>query len=43
MKLPSKRLMMCLYAGDSEGAGVYVAFGEKMCMLDFKPAKADKK
>lgn len=40
---PSKRLMMCLYAGDSEGAGVYIAFGEKMCLLDFKPAKADKK
>jgi hypothetical protein len=39
---PSKRLMMCLYAGDTEGAGVYIAFGEKMCMLDFKPAKAAK-
>ncbi|MBK8095905.1 MAG: hypothetical protein IPK26_02285 [Planctomycetes bacterium] len=46
MKLPlmdnpqeSKRLLMCMYAGDDEGAGVYVAFGNKMCMLNFAPAK----
>ncbi|MBL8725850.1 MAG: hypothetical protein JNK49_17535 [Planctomycetes bacterium] len=39
----SKRLMMCLYAGETEGAGVYVAFGKQMCMLEFKPAKAEKK
>jgi hypothetical protein len=50
MKLPlmdsgneSKRLMMCLYAGDSAGAGVYVAFGNKMAMLTFAPAKSDAK
>ncbi|MBM4062461.1 MAG: hypothetical protein FJ265_15390 [Planctomycetes bacterium] len=49
MKLPlldspeeSKRLLMCLYAGETEGAGVYVAFGKQMCMLDFEPVKADK-
>lgn len=49
MKLPlmdnkeaSKRLMMCLYAGETEGAGVYIAFGDKMCMLDFKAAKVTK-
>lgn len=46
MKLPlmdsgqeNKRLMMCMYAGDSEGAGVYVAFGKQMCLLNFAPAK----
>lgn len=45
MKLPlteseheSKRLMMCLYAGDDEGAGVYVAFGKHSGMLEMKPA-----
>jgi len=36
----SKRLMLCLYAGDTEGAGVYVAFGNKMGMIDIKAAKA---
>lgn len=42
-KEESKRLMLCLYAGETEGAGVYVAFGMKMCFLDFKPAaKAQK-
>jgi hypothetical protein len=35
----SKRLLMCLYAGDKDGsAGVYVSFGKKMCMLTFAPA-----
>lgn len=38
----SKRLLLCLYAGDEEGAGVYVSFGKKMCMLNFAPVK-DKK
>jgi hypothetical protein len=49
MKLPlmdspeeSKRLLLCLYAGEKEGAGTYVSFGNKMCMLEFKPA-AEKK
>ncbi|MBX3463584.1 MAG: DUF2911 domain-containing protein [Planctomycetes bacterium] len=44
MKLPlsdseheSKRLMMCLYAGEEAGAGVYVAFGKHSGMLDLKP------
>lgn len=39
----NKRLLMCLYAGETEGAGVYIAFGKQMCTLEFKPAKADKK
>lgn len=50
MKLPlmdsgneSKRLMMCLYAGDSTGAGVYIAFGNKMAMLTFTPGKGEAK
>lgn len=50
MKMPlmdspeeSKRLLLCLYAGETEGAGVYVSFGKKMCMLDFKPAPKDSK
>ncbi|MFO1077083.1 MAG: hypothetical protein U1E73_05075 [Planctomycetota bacterium] len=38
----SKRLLLCLYAGDDEGAGLYVSFGKKMCMLNFMPSK-DKK
>lgn len=38
----SKRLMMCLYAGEDTGAGVYVAFGKKSGMLEIAPA-ADKK
>ncbi|MCA8974487.1 MAG: hypothetical protein KDC98_07180 [Planctomycetes bacterium] len=49
MKLPlmdnheaSKRLMMCLFAGDDAGAGVYIAFGMKFCVLTFEPM-ADKK
>jgi hypothetical protein len=33
----SKRLMMCLYAGEEEGAGVYVAFGKQSGMLELKP------
>lgn len=36
----SKRLMMCLYAGDEIGAGVYIAFGKQMGMLTFAPAKS---
>jgi hypothetical protein len=37
----SKRLMMCLYAGEKDGsAGVYVSFGKKMCMLTFASAGA---
>ncbi len=39
----SKRLMMCLYAGEKAGAGVYVAFGSKSGMIEFKPHMADKK
>lgn len=39
----SKRLMMCMYAGEEAGAGVYVAFGNKSGMIDFKPHMADKK
>lgn len=38
----SKRLLLCLYAGDSEGAGVYLSFGNKMGTLDLKPAKPAK-
>jgi hypothetical protein len=36
----SKRLMLCLYAGEEEGAGVYVAFGKHSGMLDLKPHAA---
>jgi hypothetical protein len=50
MKMPlmdspeeSKRLLLCLYAGETEGAGVYVSFGKKMCMLEFKPAAKEGK
>jgi hypothetical protein len=32
----NKRLLMCLYAGE-KGAGVYVAFGSQLCMLNFEP------
>jgi len=35
----SKRLLMCLYAGEDEGAGVYVSFGKHSGMLDLKPAE----
>jgi hypothetical protein len=38
----SKRLMMCLYAGEDEGAGVYVAFGKHSGMLELKPHTAEK-
>ena len=44
----SKQLMMCLYANDKGGAGVYLAFGKMSGMVDFVPAakaetpKADK-
>lgn len=34
----SKRLMLCLYAGDDAGAGVYVAFGKQAGMLSMAPA-----
>ena len=33
----SKRLMLCMYAADNDGAGVYVAFGKKMGFLTFTP------
>jgi len=33
-----KRLLCSLYAGDEAGAGCYVAFGNKNCILSFKPA-----
>lgn len=38
----SKRLLLCLYAGEEEGAGVYVSFGKKMCMLSFVPVQEKK-
>lgn len=38
----SKRLMMCLYAGEEEGAGVYVAFGKHSGMLELKPHAGEK-
>ncbi|MEO6593601.1 MAG: hypothetical protein ABIP94_02485 [Planctomycetota bacterium] len=38
----SKRLMLCLYAGEEDGAGAYVAFGKQAGMLAFKPHAADK-
>jgi hypothetical protein len=31
----SKILMMCLFACADEGAGVYLAFGDKFCILTF--------
>lgn len=39
----SKRLLMCLYAGDEAGAGVYVSFGKQSGMLTFEPQDGDKK
>ncbi len=36
----SKRLLMCLYAGDDAGAGVYVAFGKQSGMLNIAPTAA---
>ena len=36
----SKRLLLCLYAGEEEGAGVYVSFGKQSGMLDLKPHAA---
>lgn len=39
----SKRLLLCLYAGETGGAGVYVAFGNKMTELTFAAAKDDAK
>lgn len=38
---PHKRLMMSLYAGDSTGAGCYVAFGSQFAMLSFEPTKKE--
>jgi hypothetical protein len=50
MKLPlmaspeeAKRLLLCLYAGNEGGAGVYVSFGKKMCMLNFTAGGETKK
>ena len=45
MKLPlkdnkdmqHKRLLCSLFAGDEKGAGVYIAFGEKVCSLSITP------
>lgn len=34
----SKRLLLCLYAGDDAGAGVYVSFGKQSGMLTLMPA-----
>jgi hypothetical protein len=42
-EMPHKRLLMCLYAGDSDGAGVYVAFGTKFAILSLAPAGGEKK
>ena len=42
-EMPHKRLLMCLYAGDQDGAGVYVAFGTKVAMLTLAPAPAAEK
>ena len=36
-EMPQKRLLCCLYAGEEKGAGVYIAFGEKYCMLSIAP------
>jgi hypothetical protein len=42
--MPHKRLLCSLFAGDdSSTAGVYVAFGEKWCILNIAPAKGDGK
>ncbi|GAB4161351.1 MAG: hypothetical protein Fur0037_28000 [Planctomycetota bacterium] len=39
----SRRLLMCLYAGDEKGAGVYIAFGKKMAILAIQPAEGETK
>jgi hypothetical protein len=36
----SKRLKLCLYAGDDDGAGIYVAFGKHHGSLALKPHMA---
>ncbi|HEX6809987.1 MAG TPA: hypothetical protein VF384_00065 [Planctomycetota bacterium] len=39
-KHESKRLLLCLYAGEESGAGVYVAFGKQSGMINFTPGAA---
>jgi hypothetical protein len=39
-EMPHKRLLCSLFAGDDAGAGAYIAFGDKWCVLNFKPAGA---
>jgi hypothetical protein len=36
-EMPHKRLLCSLFAGDDKGAGVYIAFGEKWCILNVAP------
>jgi hypothetical protein len=38
--MPHKRLLCSLFAGDENGAGCYVAFGDKNCVLSFSTAAA---
>ena len=42
-EMPHKRLLMCLYAGDTDGAGVYVACGTKFAILSLAPGAAEEK
>jgi len=37
-EMTHKRLLCSLFAGDDHGAGVYVAFGDKNCVLNITPA-----
>jgi hypothetical protein len=39
---PHKKLLLCLYAGDTAGAGAYIAFGTKFAILAFEPSGAKK-
>ncbi len=41
--MDSKRLLLGLYAGEGEAAGLYVAFGKHSCDLPIQKAKAEKK
>jgi hypothetical protein len=36
-EMPHKRFLCSLFAGDDKGAGVYIAFGEKWCILNITP------
>ena len=42
-EMPHKRLLCSLFAGDEKGAGVYIAFGSKWCILNIAPGNGEAK